>query len=62
MVAIKENSEEKFKSIDSSLLGWPDDEHSWFLEGDYAVIWPWYESLTEKTEEQPAGIIPAGKE
>lgn len=42
-------------------LAWPDSEHSWFLEGEFWQIWPWYEYLTRE-DEQNRMIIPSGKE
>ncbi len=61
MEEIPENSATNMENIDTIDLAWPDSEHSWFLEGDFWEVWPWFEFLTRE-DEQNRMIIPSGKE
>jgi hypothetical protein len=57
-----ENSMSTLHSIDTMELAWPESEHSWFLEGEFWEIWPWYEFLTMPSGENQEMIIPSGEE
>jgi len=62
MVKISENSSENILSLDATLFGWRQYQHSWFLEGPLPEISQWYRNLTRETQDLPTGIIPAGME
>ena len=61
MEEIPANSATNMENIDNIDFAWPDSEHSWFLEGEFWQIWPWYEYLTRENE-QNRMIIPSGRE
>ena len=61
-VAIRDRPDGKIVSFNASEYGWPETEHSWFLEGNLAENWAWFEYLTKKSEDLPNGIIPSGEE